>query len=146
MEDSIHRLPATTTHVSRFLPRGDWTLFLRIEFSIILLIPDGHEALRFLRQHGEYADARRPGLILLDLNLPGLHGLDVLAQIKADPDLRIIPVVILSSSRDPGDIKRCYELHANAYIVKPTGFDGFDDMIKQIDACFAGLIQPPPTG
>ena len=55
-------------------------------------------------------------------------------------------MVILSSSRDPGDIKRCYELHANAYIVKPTGFDGFDDMIKQIDACFAGLIQPPPTG
>jgi CheY-like chemotaxis protein len=110
------------------------------------VVPDGHQALQFLRQAGEHAGAPRPGLILLDLNLPGLHGLDVLAQIKADPELRIIPVVILSSSRHPGDIRRSYEMHANAYIVKPTDFDGFDDMIKRIDACFLGLIQPPPTG
>jgi CheY-like chemotaxis protein len=108
------------------------------------VIPDGHEALRFLRRQGEYARAPQPGLILLDLNLPGPHGLDVLAQIKADPDLRIIPVVILSSSQDRDDIRRSYEMHASAYIVKPTDFDGFDDMIKQIGACFLGLIQLPP--
>jgi two-component system, chemotaxis family, response regulator Rcp1 len=69
----------------------------------------------------------------------------VLAQIKADPDLMIIPVIILSSSTDPADINRSYALHANAYIVKPADFDGFNDMIKQIDACFLGLIQPPPA-
>ena len=108
------------------------------------VIPDGQQALQFLRQTGEYSAAPRPGLILLDLNLPGLHGHEVLAEIKADPKLRIIPVVILSSSRHPDDIKRSYELHANAYIVKPTDFDGFEDMIKKIDACFLGLIQPPP--
>ncbi len=108
------------------------------------VIPDGQQALQFLRQTGEYSAAPRPGLILLDLNLPGLHGHEVLTQIKADPELRIIPVVILSSSRHPDDIKRSYELHANAYIVKPTDFDGFEDMIKKIDACFLGLIEPPP--
>lgn len=108
-------------------------------------IPDGHEALRFPRRAGEYARAPRPGLILLDLNLPGLHGLDILAQIKADPDLGIIPVVILSSSQDPDDIRRSYEMHASAYIVKPTDLDGFDAMIKQIDACFLGLIRLPPA-
>ncbi len=110
------------------------------------VVPDGQQALRFLRQAGEHAAAPRPGLILLDLNLPGMHGLDVLAQIKADPELMIIPVVVLSSSRHPDDIRRSYEMHANAYIVKPADFDGFDDMIKRIDACFLGLIQPPPPG
>ena len=82
-------------------------------------VADGRQALRFLRRACEHAGAPRPGLIILDLNLPGLHGLDVLAEIKADPDLMIIPVVILSSSRDPADIRRSYELHANAYMVKP---------------------------
>ena len=110
------------------------------------VVPDGHQALRFLRQAGEHAGAPRPGLIILDLNLPGLHGLEVLAQIKADPELMIIPVVVLSSSRHPDDIRRSYEMHANAYIVKPADFDGFDDMIKRIDACFLGLIEPPPPG
>ena len=109
------------------------------------VIPDGHEALRFLRRQGEYARAPRPGLILLDLNLPGLHGQDVLAEIKADPDLKIIPVVILSTSGHPDDIKRSYEMHASAYIVKPADSDGYDAVIKQIDACFLGLIQLPPA-
>ena len=74
-----------------------------------------------------------------------MHGLDVLAEIKADPDLKIIPVVILSTSGHPDDIKRSYELHASAYIVKPADFDGYDAVIKQIDACFLGLIQLPPA-
>ena len=108
------------------------------------VLTDGRQALRFLRQVGEHADAPRPGLIILDLNLPGLHGLEVLAEIKADSDLMMIPVGILSSSRHPDDIRRSYEMHANAYIVKPADFDGFDDMIKRIDACFLGLIEPAP--
>ena len=108
------------------------------------VVPDGDEALRFLRRAGDYGDAPRPGLVLLDLNLPRLGGLDVLAQVKADPDLRIIPVIVLSSSRDPADIKRSYELHANAYIVKPRDFDGFTAMIRQVDECYLGLVAPPP--
>ena len=68
----------------------------------------------------------------------------MLAQIKADSDLMIIPVVILSSSRNPDDIRRSYEMHANAYIAKPADFDGFEEMIRRIDACFIGLIEPPP--
>jgi len=107
------------------------------------VVPDGDKALRFLRRSGEYADAPRPGLVLLDLNLPRLHGLEVLAQIKADPDLQIIPVIVLSSSQDTADINRSYELHANAYIVKPRDFDGFTAMIKQVDECYLGLITPP---
>jgi len=109
------------------------------------VVPDGDEALRFLRRSGEYGAAPRPGLVLLDLNLPRLHGLGVLAQIKADPDLRIIPVIVLSASQDPADISHSYELHANAYIVKPRDFDGFTAMIKQVDACFLGLVTPPPS-
>ncbi len=107
-------------------------------------VTDGRQALRFLRQAGEHAGAPRPGLILLDLSLPGLHGLDVLAEIKADPALMIIPVVIMSSSRHPGDIRRSYELHANAYVVKPADSGDFDDVIRTIGACFLGLIEPPP--
>jgi CheY-like chemotaxis protein len=109
-------------------------------------VTDGRQALRFLRRAGEHAGAPRPGLIILDLDLPGLHGLEVLAEIKADPDLMIISVVILSSSRNPGDIRRGYELHANAYVVKPEDMDGFDGVIRGIAACFTGLIERPPPG
>ena len=107
------------------------------------VVPDGPAGLRFLRQAGEYAGAPVPRLILLDLNLPGMHGLEVLAAVKADPELMIIPVVVLSSSHHPDDIRRSYASHANAYIVKPADFDGFADTIKKIDACFVGLIQTP---
>ena len=108
-------------------------------------VTDGRQALQFLRQAGEHATAPRPGLVILDLSLPGLHGLDVLAEIKADPGLLTIPVVILSSSTHPGDITRSYELHANAYIVKPADPDRFDDVIRVIDTCFLSLIEPPPA-
>lgn len=107
------------------------------------VVADGPAGLRFLRRAGEYADAPVPRLVLLDLNLPGLHGLEVLAAIKSDPDLTIIPVIVLSSSRHPDDIRRSYAAHANAYIVKPADFDGFADTIRKIDACFVGLIQTP---
>ena len=112
--------------------------------SRLHVVTDGREALRFLRRDGEHAGAPRPGLVILDLNLPGLHGLDVLAQIKADPGLLTIPVVILSSSTDPGDIRRGYELHANAYIVKPADPGRFDDAIRAIGTCFLSLTEPPP--
>ncbi|MFY9887313.1 MAG: response regulator [Streptosporangiaceae bacterium] len=107
------------------------------------VVADGQSALRFLRRTGEYAAAPSPRLVLLDLNLPGLSGLEVLAEIKSDPELRIIPVIVLSSSRHPDDIRRSYAAHANAYVVKPVDFDGFADTIQKIDACFLGLIQPP---
>jgi CheY-like chemotaxis protein len=112
--------------------------------SRLHVVTDGRQALEFLRQAGEHAGAPRPGLIILDLSLPGLHGLEVLAEIKADPGLMIIPVVILSSSTHPGDIRRSYELHASAYIVKPADPGDFDDVIRTIDGCFLGLIEPPP--
>ena len=112
--------------------------------SRLYAVADGRQALRFLRRAGEHASAPRPGLVILDLSLPGLHGLDVLAEIKADPGLLTIPVVILSSSTDRGDITRSYELHANAYFVKPADLSRFDDVIKAVATCFLSLIEPPP--
>ncbi len=105
------------------------------------VIPDGQRALRFLRQAEEYAHAPVPALIVLDLGLPDAHGLQFLAQVKADPELRVIPVVVLSSSQRPSDIRRAYGLHANAYILKPADYDGFADVVRQIDACFLALAQ-----
>jgi CheY-like chemotaxis protein len=101
-------------------------------------------ALNFVRRTGEHVDAPRPRLILLDLNLAGTHGLEILAQLKTDDDLMTIPVVILSSSRHPADIERSYTLHANAYIVKPVDLDSFSRVISAIDACFLRLAEPSP--
>ena len=109
------------------------------------VIPGGDEALRFLHRAGEYAAAPRPALILFDLHLPGTSGLDILAQVKTDPALAIIPVIVLSGSRDPGDITRAYARHTNAYITKPRDLDGYDAVIKQISGCFLGLITLPPA-
>ncbi len=88
-------------------------------------VGSGEEALAFLRRQGHHSHATRPDLILLDLNLPGLSGHEVLAEIKQDPSLRQIPVVILSSSGAEDDIRRCYDAQANGYILKPQGFDRF---------------------
>ena len=87
------------------------------------VVNDGEQAMQFLRQLGEYAGAPRPGLILLDLNLPRRDGLEVLAELKADPGLRVIPVVILTTSQAEEDIMRSYALHANAYVSKPVDFE-----------------------
>ena len=103
------------------------------------------QALRFVRRTGEFTDAPRPKLILLDLNLGQTHGLEVLAELKGDSDLLAIPVVVLSSSRHPIDIDRSYALHANGYIVKPVCLDDFAEAIKMIDACFLRLIEPSPV-
>ena len=107
------------------------------------VVTDGEEALQFLRRTGGYASAPRPGLILLDLNLPRRDGLEVLAELKQDPVLQIIPVVILTTSQAEEDILRSYSLHANAYVSKPVDFDRFMDVIRQIDNFFVTVVELP---
>jgi CheY-like chemotaxis protein len=107
------------------------------------VVSDGERALQYLRQTGPFADAARPGLILLDINLPRLSGLEVLAELKADPELALIPVVMLTTSQAEEDILRSYELHANAYVTKPVDFEHFVDAIRQIDGFFLTLVQLP---
>jgi len=107
------------------------------------VVNDGEQAMRFLRQLGEYAGAPRPGLILLDLNLPRRDGLEVLAELKGDPGLRLIPVVILTTSQAEEDILRSYALHANAYVSKPVDFERFMDVIRQIDNFFVTVVELP---
>jgi chemotaxis family two-component system response regulator Rcp1 len=94
---------------------------------------DGVEALAFLRQEAPYADVPRPDFILLDLNLPRMDGREVLAQIKADDDLRTIPVVILTTSEADADILQSYELNANAYLRKPVTLEAFEKLVKSIN-------------
>ena len=105
---------------------------------------DGVEALAFLRREGEHADAARPDLILLDLNLPRVDGRQVLREIKADDDLRRIPVVVLTTSEAEEDVLRSYDLHANAYVSKPVDFDRFVTVIRQIDDFFISVVRLPP--
>jgi len=107
------------------------------------VVTDGEQALQFLRRTGEYAKAPRPGLILLDLNLPRRDGLEVLAELKEDPELRVIPVVILTTSQAEEDILRSYSLHANAYVSKPVDFERFMEVIRQIDNFFVTVVQLP---
>ena len=107
------------------------------------VVTDGDQALQFLRQAGPYAGMPRPGLILLDVNLPRRSGLEVLAELKKDPDLLVIPVVMLTSSRAEEDILRSYSLHANAFVSKPVDFDHFVDAIRQIDNFFLTLVRLP---
>jgi CheY-like chemotaxis protein len=107
------------------------------------VVTDGDQALQFLRQTGPFADAPRPGLILLDVNLPRRGGLEVLAELKADPALLMLPVVMLTSSRAEEDILRSYSLHANAYVSKPVDFEHFIDAIRQIDNFFLTLVHLP---
>jgi CheY-like chemotaxis protein len=107
------------------------------------VVTDGEQALQFLHQTGEYTDVPRPGLILLDLNLPRRSGHEVLAELKEDPQLRIIPVVILTTSQAEEDILRSYSLHANAYVSKPVDFERFMDVIRQIDSFFVTVVKLP---
>ncbi|MET8773633.1 response regulator [Nocardia sp. NPDC050713] len=104
---------------------------------------DGQEALDFLYRQGDFTDAPRPDLILLDLNLPKYDGRQVLEKIKADPELTHIPVVVLTTSAAEEDILRSYKLHANAYVTKPVDLDQFVAAIKQIDEFFVQVVRLP---
>jgi CheY-like chemotaxis protein len=105
---------------------------------------DGVEALAFLRRQGRYAEAPRPDLVLLDLNLPKKNGREVLEEIKEDPDLRRIPVVILTVSQAEQDIVKSYNLHANCYITKPVDLDQFLDVVKSIENFWLTVVMLPP--
>jgi two-component system response regulator len=112
----------------------------------IVHLTDGAQALDFLFCEGEYAGRdihNTPKLIMLDLKMPKVDGIEVLERIKSDPLLKKIPVVILTSSKEHPDVNRCYELGANSYIVKPVGFDGFMDAISQSGMYWMLINQPP---
>jgi CheY-like chemotaxis protein len=109
------------------------------------IVSDGEEAMRFLRREGDYTDAPRPDLVLLDLNLPRMDGGQVLEEIKADEALRPIPVVVLTTSEAEEDILRSYRLHANAYVTKPVDFDQFIKVVRQIDDFFVSVVKLPRT-
>jgi CheY-like chemotaxis protein len=111
--------------------------------NTLRVVSDGAEALAYLRREGEYSDAVRPDLILLDLNLPRRDGREVLAEIKSDPELHHIPVVVLTTSAADEDILRSYELHANAYVTKPVDFDRFIAVVRQIDQFFVSVVKLP---
>ncbi|MEU7783100.1 response regulator [Amycolatopsis sp. NPDC049159] len=104
---------------------------------------DGVEALEFLNREGRFREAPRPGLILLDLNLPRKDGRELLGEIKQNPDLRTIPVVVLTTSEAEEDIVRSYELHANAYVTKPVDFEKFIEVVRKIDDFWVTVVQLP---
>ena len=108
------------------------------------VVGDGMEASALLKQEGKYAGAPRPDIILLDLNLPRKNGREVLAQIKADEDLRRIPVVVLTVSKDKEDILQSYNNHANCYIIKPFGLDQFINAVKSIRHFWLTIATLPP--
>jgi len=107
------------------------------------VVSDGVEAIDFLRKEGENGQAPTPDLILLDLNLPRMDGREVLAEIKADEDLRQIPVVVLTTSKAEEDVLRSYKLHANAYVTKPVDFERFIEVVRQIDEFFVTVVKLP---
>lgn len=107
------------------------------------VVEDGDAALRYLRREGEYAGSRRPDLVLLDLNLPKKDGRQVLEEIKGDPSLRRIPVVVLTTSAAEKDVLASYEQQAAAYIVKPVNFEQFADVVRSIEGFWLTVVQYP---
>jgi len=113
----------------------------------VTVVRDGAEALDFLKRRGSYAnrDPGLPALMLLDLKMPKVDGLEVLRVVKADPDLRTLPVVVLTSSREEQDLVQSYNLGVNAYVVKPVDFCAFMDAVKLLGGFWALLNEPPPV-
>jgi chemotaxis family two-component system response regulator Rcp1 len=109
----------------------------------LTLVEDGVEAMDFLRRKGKYAKAARPDLIMLDLNLPRKDGREVLAEIKNDPDLKIIPIIVLTTSHSDKDILQSYQLNANCYITKPVDFTQFIDVVKSIEKFWLTVVTLP---
>ena len=104
---------------------------------------DGDEAMMFLRKEGQFANATRPDLILLDLNLPCKDGREVLKEVKEDDNLKKIPIVVLTTSKAEEDILKSYDLHANSYITKPVDFDQFINVIKSIESFWLEVVKLP---
>jgi CheY-like chemotaxis protein len=109
----------------------------------IHVVEDGVEAMEFLRRRGRFGDAPRPDLILLDLNLPRMDGREVLSEVKSDPDLRRIPVVVLTTSQTEEDVIRAYDLHANCYVTKPVDLEQFMKIVNQIDEFWVKVVTLP---
>jgi CheY-like chemotaxis protein len=107
------------------------------------VVEDGVEAMAYLRREGRYSEMPRPDLILLDLNLPRKDGREVLAEVKTDPALKRIPVVILTTSRAEEDVLRAYDLHANCFVSKPVGLEQFMQVIRQIDEFWIKVVLLP---
>jgi chemotaxis family two-component system response regulator Rcp1 len=108
------------------------------------VVRDGMEAMAYLRKEGEYADAKRPDIVLLDLNLPRKSGYEVLEELKNDDDLRRIPVVVLTSSKAEEDVLRSYNLHANSYVTKPVGLQEFAKVVGAIEGFWLTIVVLPP--
>lgn len=116
--------------------------------SHVSVVEDGVQALQFLRRQGRYAKAPRPDLIMLDLNLPRKDGREVLADIKTDDKLKMIPIVVLTTSRAEMDVLRAYELNANCYITKPVDFNHFLEVVRSIESfwLYVATLPPEPNG
>jgi len=110
----------------------------------LLVARDGEEAMQILRREGSHSQAARPDLVLLDLNLPRKHGREVLAEVKSDPLLKSIPVLILSTSKAERDVRACYEAHANCFLTKPVSIDDFGRLAALIRDFWFGVVQLPP--
>ena len=108
------------------------------------VVEDGVKAMAFVRKQAPYTAAPRPDLILLDLNMPKMDGREVLAAIKADEDLCVIPVAVLTTSRAESDVLKSYKLHANCYIAKPVDFDSFVDAISTLEKFWFAVVTLPP--
>lgn len=111
----------------------------------VVNVPDGVEAMAYLRQEGRHVSSRRPDLILLDLNLPKMDGREVLAEVKAHPQWQRIPVLIFSTSESSEDVRRCYDLHANCYFTKPSDLSQFNATVQAIAQTWLSLARLPET-
>lgn len=129
--------PGDVRLTEKALERGDLVNNLHV-------VGNGIEAMEFLNREGEYAQKPRPDLLLLDLNMPKKGGKEVLEEMEADPELRRIPVVVLTSSDAEEDIVRSYELNANAYLTKPVDFDGFVDVVRRLEDFWFTVVKMPP--
>lgn len=112
----------------------------------VVHVRDGADALDYLHRRGQFADRsnEQPAVVLLDLKMPKVDGIEVLRQMKSDPHLKLVPVVVMTSSREEADLFRSYELGVNAYVVKPVKFQEFVEAVKQVGVFWAVINEPPP--
>lgn len=134
VDDDPMDVRLTTEALSRSKVRND-----------VHAVGDGQEALAYLRQEGEYADAHRPDVILLDLNMPVMSGHEMLEELKQDPALKSIPVVVVTTSDEDEDIARSYELQASAFVTKPIGLDQLGRVVRAIEDFWFEVVRLPPS-